>query len=351
MESQIGPRSRRALVVGNLAIVAAVAVLLPLGPDVSRTAHALLLIVPVALAGVIGGRAPAAALTAESAVVLAMFMPPFGLPVVDLGQSLMEFVLFLLVAGSVGVLVTNALRIERERAASERGRLQSLEQNEVRRKVLLRSVSHDLRTPLATIRAAASDLTNPQRHDDDTRAELLGIVIGETERLDRIVANLLSLNRIEAGALLPDREPLDLEDLARSCVDRLDRVLEPFAVSVVTVPLVPLVDGDHSQIDQVVTNLIENAARHAPHGTAITITLQRGPSDTEVTLSVEDQGPGFPDDRTPLFEPFASATGAGSSGIGLALCRAIVEAHGGRVELDDAPSGGAVVRVILPRHA
>jgi K+-sensing histidine kinase KdpD len=334
---------------GTAGVLAVVAVLIPLGQDSSRIIHALLLIVPVIAAGLVGGRAPAIAVSAEAGVAFAMFLPPIGSPAVHLHTDLAALGVFVLVAAATGALVGTVLNAERQRVIAEHRQLEALEQTEHQRKALLRSVSHDLRSPLATIRAAASELNDNQAHDAAARAELLGLVIGETERLDRIVGNLLSLSRIEAGALLPDRQPTNVDELVRLSVERLGRVIKDHHPTITVRPDLPLVDVDYSQFDQVVTNLLENAARHSPAGTSIAIEL--APIDDAVRLTIADEGPGIPPELADrLFEPFASATGSGSSGIGLAICRSIVEAHGGTIGSNNRPEGGAMITVTVPSH-
>ena len=207
-------------------------------------------------------------------------------------------------------------------------------------------MSHDLRTPLATIRAAATDLRD-FAHGADTRDELLDLVIDESERLDRIVGNLLSLSRIEAGAFLPERQPVDVGELVVACAERLRRVTGRVRLELVIDPTLPLVPLDYSQIDQVVANLVENAVRHSPPGSTVRVEAERTPGG--VQIAVTDEGSGIdPGVRDRLFEPFSSATGSGSSGIGLAISRSIVEAHGGTITAEDPPHGGARLVVEVP---
>jgi len=225
----------------------------------------------------------------------------------------------------------------------------SLQELDEARSGLLRSVSHDLRTPLAVIQAVATDLRSGTAYDDSTRDELLGLVGTEAERLDRIVANLLSLSRIEAGTLQPDRQAVDLGELVTSSAERMERVLEGLAVTLEVAPDLPLVPADYSQVDQVVTNLLENAARHSTPGAPIEVTVAE--RETALVVTVADHGPGIPADRRDeVFEPFRSGGPGSGSGVGLAICRAIVEAHGGTISAGDAPGGGAAVRFSLPLH-
>lgn len=343
----VGPLAATGL--GTLGIVGVVIVLLPLGQDSSRIVHALLLMVPVIAAGLLGGRAAAVAVSAEAAAAFSMFLEPIGSPAVRIQTDVVALCVFVVVAAAMGLLVATVVNTERQRVAAEHDQLEALERTDRQRRALLRSVSHDLRTPLATIRAAAGELYDGVDYEPAGRHELLGLVLAETERLDRIVANLLSLSRIEAGALLPDLQPTNLDELVTLCTQRLSTLLDPYTVTIAVDGELPLVDLDYSQIDQVVTNLLENAARHSSADGAIAVEL-RGVTDG-VELAVLDDGVGFPPDSADkLFTPFAMATGSGSSGIGLAICRSIVDAHRGSISAENRPEGGAAVTVVLPAH-
>ncbi|MDQ2827041.1 MAG: ATP-binding protein, partial [Actinomycetota bacterium] len=236
---------------------------------------------------------------------------------------------------------------ERERLAEEATRLAVLEQMDEQRSALLRSVSHDLRTPLATIRAVTSDLRAGVTYDEATRDDLLDLVGDEAERLDRIVANLLSLSRIEAGALQPDRQAVSVEELVTERVRRSSPLFRRVRVQVDMPADLPLVDADYSQLDQVVTNLLENAARYSPQGSTVLIGARR--RDTMVEVWVADEGIGVATfDRSRIFEPFRRGEGSNSSGIGLAICKAVVEAHGGMIDVQTNPGGGAKFGFTVP---
>ncbi len=203
-------------------------------------------------------------------------------------------VVFLVVAVVVGGLVGTVAAADRQRIRAEAARAQALEEVDRARTGLLRSVSHDLRTPLATIRAVATELQSGTEYDQPTRDELLGLVGAEAERLDRIVENLLSMSRIEAGTFAPDRQAVDLAELVTASADRLHRVLTGLRLELDIAPDLPLVPADYSQIDQVLSNLLENAARHSPPDAPvrITVAIERDATPTEVTVSVVDRGPG-----------------------------------------------------------
>jgi two-component system sensor histidine kinase KdpD len=197
----------------------------------------------------------------------------------------------------------------------------------------------------------ASDLRDGAVYDETTRSELLDTVIDEAERLDRLVANLLSMGRIEAGALVPERQAVDIGELTRERVRRLSRLFGGVRVQLDLDPELSLVDGDYTQLEQVVTNLLENAARYAPPGSMVRVGT-RSAADGRVELAVADEGIGVPvHERQRIFEPFHRGEGSRSSGVGLAICKAVVEAHGGAVEVAQTAGGGATFLVTLPaRH-
>lgn len=359
-----------ALTIGLLLSLAVTGILLPVRTGITGVTPALALVLPIVAAGLIGGHRPAMITALAGAALFNLaFIPPVGTFKVDAFDDLVALVVFLVVAAAVGTLVARegerrnaaeararelelvneqlvSLQQERARLAEDALRATVLERVDEERSALLRSVSHDLRTPLSTIRAVATDLLSGAAHDAATRAELLGLVVDEAERLDRLVANLLSLSRIEAGALKPERQAVAIDELVEHAVRRLGRVLEGTRVQVELPPL-PLVDGDYSQIDQVLSNLLENAARHAPPQSTIRIGGRALEGMVEVWVS--DEGAGVADfERERIFEPFRRGEGSASSGVGLAICKAIVEAHGGHIHADAAPGGGASFSFTVP---
>jgi two-component system sensor histidine kinase KdpD len=184
-------------------------------------------------------------------------------------------------------------------------------------------------------------------YDGDTRNELLDLVSDEAERLDRLVANLLSLSRIEAGALDPDRSAVAMDELLGDAVRRHKRLLRDRRLQIDVPFTLPLVHADYTLVEQVVTNLLENAVRHSPDGSAIRVRARDAGPWVEVVVA--DQGPGVDEhERAAIFEPFRRGSGSQSSGVGLAICRAIVEAHGGTIEVRDANGGGAEFAFTMP---
>jgi two-component system sensor histidine kinase KdpD len=349
------------------------ALLVPFRARNSTATAALALVVPVVIAAWAGGRIAALITAAVAAGALeVLFLPPFNTFKLDLAEDAVALGVFTAVALAVGTLV--ALEGERRLVAEERAaeiaqlyaeqaklvdaqarlteEAQSLQRLGDDRSALLRSVSHDLRTPLVTIKAVTSDLRDGPEYDESVRDELLDLVGDEAERLDRLVANLLSLSRVETGSLEPELQALPLDELLTTRVRKLNRVLRDVRVQVDVPFTLPLAEGDYTLVDQVVTNLLENAARHSPEGGTVRVRAREREGWIEV--SVSDQGPGVdPEDRDRIFEPFSRGKGSTSSGVGLAICKAIVEAHGGSIAVrgaDESGQTGATFVFTLPVH-
>lgn len=355
---------------GLAATGATVAFLVPVRSEVSLATPALVLVLGVVLAGTVSGSVAAVITAVAGAAAFNLaFVPPVWTLKVDAGEDWVALGVFLVVAIAIGLLVAaeadrrraaerreaevrslyeqlESVAEERARLADEASRVDVLERVDEQRAALLRSVSHDLRTPLATIRAVTGDLRDGAEYDEATRIELLGTVSDEAERLDRIVANILSLSRIEAGALTPERQAVPLDELVADRLRRLSRLFINVRVQV-SVPDRLLVDGDYTQLDQLLTNLLENAARHAPDSS--TLRVEARVRDGMAEVRVSDEGIGVPDwERDRLFQPFRRGEGSSSSGVGLAICRAIVEAHGGKIWVERTAGGGATFAFTLP---
>jgi two-component system sensor histidine kinase KdpD len=222
-----------------------------------------------------------------------------------------------------------------------------LEQVDRQRTALLRSVSHDLRTPLAAVSAAASELESGVVRDERTRQELLEVISDQASRLDRLVANLLDLSRIEAGALRPTVQSVAVDELVHDRLRSLDRLLAGVVVRTELPVRLPPVAADYNQMGQVVGNLLENAVRHSPSGGTITVGARL--HGNHVQVSVSDEGKGVDRvDADHIFEPFRTGRGSGSTGVGLAICKALVEAHGGTIWLEDVTPHGAAFCFTVP---
>jgi K+-sensing histidine kinase KdpD len=232
--------------------------------------------------------------------------------------------------------------------------------DEKNRSTLLSSVSHDLRTPLTTIKAAVTGLMQPGvEWDADMLREILEEIDAETDHLDALVNSLVEMSRIEMGALVLEKEWCDIVELVHSTLTRIDRILSGRPVRTIFAPQLPLVQADYVQLGRVFRNLLENAARYSPAGTEIVITLNVvSPQDLVgvvpessghfLRAQVIDHGSGVPqEERKRIFRPFYHLDSQGS-GLGLAISRGIVEAHQGHIWIEPASHGGSCFVFVLP---
>ena len=255
---------------------------------------------------------------------------------------------------AVFLFVVTLLAIIRDHAKRQRSQLESQEevsddlraQNDMKN-TLLHAVSHDLKGPLAGIlgamqtirRADQLKLTGVELND------LYGVIEQAGKKASRLVDDLLDLDRLRRGQLQPEREPTDVGELA----DRLALELPSLSGHPIRIESEPmLVDVDRAKVERIVENLLNNAARHTPAGTAVQVLVTE--RDHGVVVVVEDEGPGVPDDvKDEIFEPFRQGASArGGVGIGLSLVQRFAELHGGTARVEDRPGGGARFVVTLP---
>jgi len=245
-----------------------------------------------------------------------------------------------------------ALVLDRVRLAEEaRGAARRVEREELR-SALLSAVSHDLRTPLATITGAATMLRDDDGVDPGLRRELVEAICDEAERLERLVSNLLDMTRLDSGQVEPRREWVPLVEVIGSVLTRLDRRLGGRTVTTAIADDVPLLSIDPVLVEQLFLNVLENAAKYTPAGSAIEIEATR--EEKTLVVDVADRGPGIPPgDEERIFERFHRGGHAGVRGVGLGLpiARAIAQSHGGRLTASNRPGGGAVFRLALPLGA
>jgi two-component system sensor histidine kinase KdpD len=242
-----------------------------------------------------------------------------------------------------------ALALERAQLHERVRRAELLEEADRLRHALVGAVSHDLCTPLATIKVASSTLVNPAAvlTGEDT-AELHDLIDSQTDRLTRIVNNVLDMTRVQAGVLEPRCAPWSLLELLGECISVLRPSLDDRLVELRVPPWLPLVNVDQALVEEVLANLLENADRHGPPGTVIAVEANISKGD-RVAVSVTDRGPGVhPGERDTIFDTFVRFDTGGRAGLGLAIAKAFVEAHGGNIWVEDAPGGGACFVFTLP---
>jgi two-component system sensor histidine kinase KdpD len=242
------------------------------------------------------------------------------------------------------------LAVEGARLSSEADRARMDAETSSMRAALFASVTHDLRTPLASITASVTNLLDAEaRMTEDDRVDLLGTILQEARRLNRLVGNLLDLARIRAGAVDSIKVPASINEVIEGTVARLQPFLGGTRIRLLLRDDVPDVPMDVDHIDQVITNVLENGARHSPPGSEITISSAVWREAVEVRIS--DHGEGIPaDERDRVFQPFVRSDRLreGGAGLGLSIARALVEDHGGKIWIEAAPGGGTAVIFRLP---
>jgi two-component system sensor histidine kinase KdpD len=243
-----------------------------------------------------------------------------------------------------------ALALERSRLRREVADARLKVQGEALREALINSVSHDLQTPLAAILGSATALeTFGEQADPHARAQLVAAIREESERLASYIENVLDLTRIRSGQIAPRLELVELADIVDAALRRKRKALAGHAVEVKVPPDLPMLRLDLFLMEHALANVLDNAAKHAPPGSRVTIAARA--RDREVELEIADQGPGIrAGELERVFDPFYRGSGqASGTGLGLTICRAFVEANRASVTLASAGSGcGTTVRLRLP---
>ena len=238
------------------------------------------------------------------------------------------------------------LSAERDRIEAEAIEAGALRRSDELKTALLRSVSHDLRTPLTSIIAAGAALDSPSVTAEE-RHELSEAVVAEGQRLSRLVANLLDVSRLESGSAPPRREEVDLGGVLEAARESLGA--SPEQVRLAIDPDLPLLTADPAQLERAFANLIENGVRH---GDGRQVLVRSRQSGGRVVVRVVDQGDGIPEgERARIFEPFYRREGereGQGSGLGLAIARGFVEANGGEIAVESVPGQGSTFVVAFP---
>jgi two-component system, OmpR family, sensor histidine kinase KdpD len=244
-----------------------------------------------------------------------------------------------------------AMALERVQLAQEAEKAKILATRENLERALLNSISHDLRSPLASITGILSSLKEQETDlSEQAKQELLTTASEEATRLNRFVTNLLNMTRLEAGVVRLKEEPCDVQDLISCALAQLDQQLTDRSVQIHLPPDVPLVAMDMVLMTQVLVNLLENALKFSPPDSEIDITVRL--DRTFLRIEVEDRGHGIPeDDLDRVFDKFYQVPipeGRGGTGLGLSICKGIVEAHGGRIRAQNRRGRGFSVILKLP---
>ena len=249
--------------------------------------------------------------------------------------------------------ITERKRAEEALRESEARRIEALRQSDALKSALLSSVSHELRTPLTTIKASVSSLLGQGPEGGAAvREEFLQGINSEIDYLTRLVENLLDMSRIEAGTLVPHCEWHPFEELVEGAVRRMASVLEPHPLEVNLDPELPLVFVDGVEIQLVLVNLLDNAAKYSPKTSPVRI--EASLAKQKIEIRVVDRGEGIPSqDAERIFERFYRVRvprdhSIRGTGLGLSICKGIIDAHGGRIWVESTIDGGATIAFSLP---
>jgi len=241
-----------------------------------------------------------------------------------------------------------AVALDRERLAGEAVEAEALRRADAIKTAVLRSVSHDLRTPLMAISTSASALARDDLAiDEDDRSELLATILAASDRLDRLVANLLDLSRLQAGAAEPERHLVSVDELVAGALEELGEAGRTIDVNLPDEPASVLVDAH--QVQRALVNLVENALKYSP--AAEPVRVQVTDSAADATIRVIDHGPGVaPGERARIFEPFqrGASSDRPGAGLGLAIARGFAEANGGTLSVESRAGQGATFVLRFP---
>jgi two-component system sensor histidine kinase KdpD len=247
-----------------------------------------------------------------------------------------------------------ALAVDRARLREQALRARLLEEIDSWRRALMGAASHDLRTPLAAVKTAVSSLRQSGALlSEEDRAELLELIEQQSDRLARLVTNLLDMTRIESGALEIRPTVMPIDELVDEAVDNLGGIVGRERVAVEAPPDLPMLRIDHVLISQVLANLFDNADRASPGGSVIRVIARVVPGSADrIEIAVADEGPGIPHaERERVFEMFSQNGRGGGAGLGLAIAKSFVEAHGGSIWVDPDARTGARIVFTVPADA
>jgi two-component system sensor histidine kinase KdpD len=368
--------------VGGVCVAAASVVLKLVGVHINATTVALALLLVVLFIATRWGSLPA--LLSSLLAMLCFnffFLPPFGTFSIAASDNWVALAAFLITAVTAGQLSARARRRAEEaevgrkeierlyaelREAFERAsHAEALRQSEKLKTALLDAVTHDLRTPLASIKASITTLLDEVRSrgneraslDAESRVEMMEVIDEETDRLNRFIGGLIDLARIEAGEFQLRRRWGAVDEIISTALARAEPLTKGRKIDVQIEPELPVVRVDERAVSEVVYTLIENAAKYSPESTDICVRAQRS-DDGMIEMSVEDQGIGIPTElRERVFDKFFRATRDGDvsthkpsgTGMGLAIAKGIIEAHEGKIWIESGTGGvGTIVLFTLP---
>jgi len=352
--------------VATIAVALPIAVLEKLRPDLSQTSIALILVLPVILVAVTQGRD--AALYASILVGLSFnffFIGPYYSFLITRPEDVVAFVVFVTTAVLVGqlssrlekrVLLTEKqsqelvhVRGKFERAAAQAAEADALRKSEQLKTALLDAVTHDLRTPLTSIKAAISTI-RAGSVTPEVQRELFEVIEEESDRLNHFIQGMMDLAKLQAGEVTLASRNVAPEEMVEDALLRAGPLLDGHPVEVAISSSLPPPRVDPRLISQVIFTLLENAAKYSGPSAKITVSVRQ--KENNICFAVDDEGPGIPTElRGKVFEKFFRAGFQPGLGMGLAIARGIVQAHGGKIWIEDGPERkGTSVQFMIPLH-
>ena len=364
---------------GATACVALITIaLVPFRVNLNSTTVALSFLIVVLLTATFGGRNPALLAAFVSTLSFNFFfLPPYGTFTISDAQNWIAWGAFTITAIVTGQLSTYARRRadeaeqgrkeieqlyqELQVAFEQASHAEALRQSEKLKSALLDAVTHDLRTPLTSIKAAVTSLIDDERETDfkldgEGKHEFLEIIHEETDRLNKFIEEMVELARLEAGAMQLRQTWSNVDEIVRSALTRAETLLKTHHVRLELEKELPVVRVDAKALAEVVYTLLDNAAKYSAEQTNITITARRAANET-IEIAVSDEGSGVNAEmREKVFEKFfrvgldsANPKSGSGLGLGLAIARGIIESHGGKIWIDEASSGrGTTVKLTVP---
>jgi len=350
--------------IATVAMALPIAILEMLRTSLSQTTIALLLVLPVILVAVTSGRGPA--LYASIVAGLSFnffFIGPFYSFRVNRPEDIVALLVFVTTAVLVGQLSSRLekrvlqteeqhkelvhVRGEFERAAAQAAQADALRKSEQLKTALLDAVTHDLRTPLTSIKAAITTV-RVEPVTPEVQRELFEVIEQECDRLNHFIQGMMDLAKLEAGEVTLASKDVSAEEMVEDALLRAERLLAGHRVEVAIQPGLPPLRVDPLLISQVIFTLVENAAKYSGASTRIDVTVER--NESGIRFAVTDEGPGIPRElRAKVFQKFFRAGLQPGLGMGLAIARGIVQAHGGKIWIDERPGGrGASVQFQVP---
>ena len=350
--------------IATMAMAVPIAILEMLRTTLSQTTIALLLVLPVILVAVTSGRGPALYASLVAGLCFNFFfIGPFYSFRVNRPEDIVALLVFVTTAVLVGQLSSRLekrvlqteeqhkelvhVRGEFERAAAQAAQADALRKSEQLKTALLDAVTHDLRTPLTSIKAAITTV-RAEPVTPEVQRELFEVIEQECDRLNHFIQGMMDLAKLEAGEVTLASKDVSAEEMVEDALLRAERLLAGHRVEVAIQPGLPPLRVDPRLISQVIFTLVENAAKYSGTNTKIDVSVER--NESGIRFAVTDEGPGIPRElRAKVFQKFFRAGLQPGLGMGLAIARGIVQAHGGKIWIDERPGGrGASVQFQVP---